>query len=100
MLAARTEQDDLEAAIAASLQDLEEEDVEDVPDNPSSASDGHTAAGAPACVVCLTGAADRVIKPCGHLCLCGDCASRFQRDRMPCPVCRCSQRSIDRVYFA
>ena len=95
--ASRTEQDDLEAAIAASLQDFE--DVEDVPDNPS-ASGGHTAAGAPTCVVCLTDAADRVIKPCGHLCLCGVCASRFQRDRLPCPVCRRAQRSIDRVYFA
>lgn len=97
------EEEELERAIAASLEEagmappLEGANVLDnVPAAPAEAPAGARAA----CVVCLTDTADRVIKPCRHLCLCGGCAVRYQRSKLPCPICRKAQRSIERVFLA
>jgi hypothetical protein len=58
------------------------------------------------CVVCLENKADHVVLPCGHLCLCGECAqkvmigrsknSNIDRNRN-CPVGRCAFTSIVQV---
>ena len=94
------EAEDLERAIAASLEEAGLAPPVDVnvPNEP--APSAPSAGTSRACVVCLTDAADRVIKPCCHLCLCGGCAFRFQWNKLPCPVCRKNQRSIERVYLA
>jgi hypothetical protein len=57
------------------------------------------------CVICLTNQNDRCILPCGHVCLCGDCADRFlSRDASNgsterCPTCRGMIESIIRVFL-
>ena len=40
------------------------------------------------CIVCLDGERDHVLIPCGHLCLCGDCAASYGADDAECPLCR------------
>ena len=42
----------------------------------------------PDCVVCMDQDYDVVIVPCGHYCLCKDCASIIQGDTGLCPICR------------
>lgn len=96
------EEEELERAIAASLEDAGMApplEGSNVLDNVPTAS-AEAPAGSRACVVCLTNPADRVIKPCRHLCLCGGCALRYQRSKLPCPICRKNQRSIERIFLA
>jgi len=50
------------------------------------------------CVVCLERTADHVVIPCGHLCLCGDCAQKVVASKsVCCPVGRCAIGSIAKV---
>jgi hypothetical protein len=50
------------------------------------------------CVVCLERTADHVVIPCGHLCLCGDCAQKVVASKsVCCPVGRCAIHSIVKV---
>ena len=59
------------------------------------------------CVVCLENKADHAVIPCGHLCLCGDCAQKVMIGRTShnanantsryCPVGRCAFTSIVQV---
>eukprot|EP00531_Pseudo-nitzschia_arenysensis_P011070 CAMPEP_0116129400 /NCGR_PEP_ID=MMETSP0329-20121206/7904_1 /TAXON_ID=697910 /ORGANISM="Pseudo-nitzschia arenysensis, Strain B593" /LENGTH=225 /DNA_ID=CAMNT_0003623665 /DNA_START=128 /DNA_END=805 /DNA_ORIENTATION=- len=54
------------------------------------------------CVVCLERKADHVVVPCGHLCLCGDCAKKVAGksstgSQSLCPVGRCAFTSIAKV---
>ncbi len=54
------------------------------------------------CVVCLERQADHVIVPCGHLCLCGDCAKKVvqkssKSTQKYCPVGRCELTAIAKV---
>ena len=88
-------QGDVQMAIAASLQMAVAASVE-IPDVRSTQDAGRAIGD---CVVCMTDVADHLISPCHHLCLCGGCARRVQRDRLRCPVCRRTQRSIERVFF-
>ncbi|KAJ3448675.1 hypothetical protein M0812_01157 [Anaeramoeba flamelloides] len=39
------------------------------------------------CVICLENTRSQVIVPCGHSCLCEECAKYFKRKRV-CPICR------------
>lgn len=49
------------------------------------------------CTVCWTGTAQWVVVPCGHLCLCADCAKDV---RVPhCPICRRKKESTMRVFL-
>jgi hypothetical protein len=106
---------DLAAAIAASLADqghaaapavVPEEPMGE--DEPAAGAAAAAAAAAPAeaaaeartCVVCMSATPDHLVKPCNHLCLCGTCATRVRRERMPCPVCRRPQRGIERIFHA
>ena len=38
------------------------------------------------CCICLTDEPNKVIVPCGHLCLCSGCSTRLGENR--CPLCR------------
>jgi hypothetical protein len=49
------------------------------------------------CPVCLDGAKDTALVPCGHT-LCGLCAGELLRGGRPCPVCRAHFGSVLRVY--
>ena len=102
------EEAQIAAAIAASLRELGQDapaaDAMAEPDPPSAEPDVPMAEpdvpSARACVICMSATPDHVIKPCAHLCLCGGCAARVRRERLPCPVCRRAQRSIERVFHA
>uniref|UniRef100_A0A8C6S8R2 E3 ubiquitin-protein ligase NEURL3 n=1 Tax=Neogobius melanostomus TaxID=47308 RepID=A0A8C6S8R2_9GOBI len=45
------------------------------------------------CVVCLAKEARIIVKPCGHQCLCTNCAIRVLEDFGTCPLCRQKTRS-------
>jgi hypothetical protein len=46
------------------------------------------------CCVCLDKDKSHALLPCGHLCVCVDCADQLAAGNSPCPVCR---RPIDRA---
>lgn len=48
------------------------------------------------CVVCLDAQAKHAMVPCGHLCVCGDCAKQSLND---CPVCRGKVDNVIRIYW-
>ena len=48
----------------------------------------------PACVVCFRSERLLVLTPCGHVCVCEDCA----HDLEVCPMCRAGVEQIYRVY--
>ena len=39
------------------------------------------------CVICDDNAADHIFIPCGHICVCGSCATKFAGNSK-CPLCR------------
>lgn len=82
---ANREQDELELAIAASLQD-------------TAASAGEHAAPpqGPSCVVCLTASVDHMIRSCNHACVCATCATRLDA----CPICREPIASVERIWLS
>jgi hypothetical protein len=52
---------------------------------------------APLCRVCMVNEADTIILPCGHFCMCGECAARSSKDGI-CPICRVPIRMYFKVY--
>ena len=53
------------------------------------------------CSVCLAEIAEVVIQPCGHVCICRDCADTIMEniDRK-CPICRGRIKRIQNVYLS
>ena len=52
------------------------------------------------CVVCQDKVLERVVEPCGHLCLCRECADKLQKDSSKrCPLCQDEFTSISKVCF-
>ena len=51
------------------------------------------------CVVCLSEPKTMVLVPCGHACVCEDCASTLEASGAECPLCRQSPSMFVRVYF-
>lgn len=45
------------------------------------------------CVICLSQLREVVLLDCGHICLCGDCATALPLPKL-CPICR---RPVDRI---
>ena len=86
LAASNQEQDELERAIAASIQDL---------DDNNSRSDANASSGASSCVVCLTASVDHMIRSCNHACVCATCAPRLNA----CPLCREPVASIERIWL-
>ena len=57
--------------------EVEEREVIEVPDSLE-------------CIVCMTNMKEVMFEPCGHVCICRDCAERMRlpSGRVKCPVCR------------
>jgi len=58
------------------------------------------------CVVCMAACVSTVLLPCGHLCLCINCANTFQQLRqrpeskgVSCPLCRLPITNMHRVFL-
>ena len=52
------------------------------------------------CVVCLDqGAAEYLVTPCGHTCLCEDCKDDLKSLQNKCPVCRKKIENVNKVYY-
>ena len=49
------------------------------------------------CCVCKSNDKTSLLIPCGHKCLCEQCAKRFHRGAR-CPLCRAAVQSVQRVY--
>jgi uncharacterized membrane-anchored protein len=53
------------------------------------------------CSVCLVEAAEVVIQPCGHVCICRDCANTLMEHiDNKCPICRSKIKRIQNVYLS
>ena len=50
------------------------------------------------CSICLTAAKTHVLTPCGHKCMCEQCAYAGYRAGSQCPICRSRVQSVMRVY--
>ncbi|CAF1043561.1 unnamed protein product [Didymodactylos carnosus] len=52
------------------------------------------------CVVCLDRLIDTVLIPCGHLCLCFQCATAMHdKGNKTCPICRTTSTLCNRIYL-
>jgi hypothetical protein len=40
------------------------------------------------CIVCMDKKYEVVLVPCGHYCLCKECAQHLQKSKSNCPLCR------------
>ena len=49
------------------------------------------------CIVCLEKIRTRMCVPCGHVCMCADCASAWIRKKATCPMCRAQVTSTTEV---
>ena len=53
------------------------------------------------CSVCLNEKIEVIIQPCGHACICRDCANiLMQSVERKCPICRHSIKKIQNVYLS
>ena len=75
------EQDQLNMAIAASLQDRNR---------------GQDESERGMCVVCLVQSVDHMIRACNHACVCSTCAPQLSS----CPICRELITSVERIWIA
>lgn len=51
------------------------------------------------CVVCMDNDKNHVIVPCGHACLCGECADLFKNSEQKCPLCKADIMTITKIFF-
>ena len=53
------------------------------------------------CVVCMAACVSTVLLPCGHLCLCVNCAGAYQKNPkgVCCPLCRLPVDNMHRVFL-
>ena len=50
------------------------------------------------CVVCMDGENTHLFSPCGHKCVCEECAKAIMQTSAECPTCRGEARGFIRVY--
>ncbi|XP_060065602.1 uncharacterized protein LOC132545939 [Ylistrum balloti] len=50
------------------------------------------------CSACKRKRKDCIIQPCGHYCLCNQCADLLLSEKAPCPVCRSTMSTCLKVY--
>ena len=50
------------------------------------------------CVVCYERENDFAFLPCGHKCMCEQCANMTLAKKQPCPICRQNIAKIQRIY--
>eukprot|EP01084_Bolivina_argentea_P157474 274421_1 len=75
----------------------EESVIIDIPAEQSSSVRQHGSVDE-ACIICMDGEKDHIIIPCGHICLCAECAKRKDSLHGKCPVCRSQYQSINKIY--
>jgi len=61
-----------------------------------SAGDEGGGSGAGECAVCIDAKANHAMVPCGHCCLCRDCAR--ENEFTECPICRCQVSTVMSIY--
>jgi hypothetical protein len=69
------------------------------------ASAGALLGALPECVVCMDAPVEKILAPCGHMCLCARCATKVKKRRgiNLCPVCRDPIESVlkhNRIFVA
>lgn len=95
------DREDIDAAIAASLEDSPYNDSNnnemqiDSP-VPPVVDDGNADSVNRTCLICLTDPAVMLMRPCNHLAACQSCSRRLLRN--PCVVCRRNVSSIERIF--
>merc|ERR1711915_850741 len=52
------------------------------------------------CIVCLDNPREVLLKGCGHVCVCADCANRIRHETNRCPVCRKDIEGIQSAYIS
>jgi len=52
------------------------------------------------CNVCLDNPRETVLQPCGHVCMCLQCATRVQQGEKQCPVCRARIEKVSQAYIS
>jgi len=52
------------------------------------------------CTICAEHAADHAMVPCGHVCVCGDCYGKHEKQLTKCPICRAQVKMIIKTFFA
>ena len=53
------------------------------------------------CSVCLTEKVEVIIQPCGHVCVCRDCAAvLIENIEKKCPICRRTIQKTQNVYLS
>ena len=62
--------------------------------------DGAEVADSLSCVVCLGAEREVILLPCGHVCVCADCADILITAGHTCPVCRASIDTVLPAYVS
>ena len=53
------------------------------------------------CNVCMADTREVVVQPCGHVCLCRNCALKIMSDfDRKCPICRRKIKKIQNIYMS
>ena len=55
------------------------------------------------CTVCLSNPFEILFQPCGHVCVCQDCARKLQKSsrfETKCPICRTVIGDSQRIYLS
>ena len=68
-----------------------------LPGTSAQADDTTSVATGLACCICLTKARTHAIIPCGHKCICADCAKK-PMPRNKCPLCRKKVQHICEIF--
>lgn len=50
------------------------------------------------CIVCLDGVRDHILIPCGHICVCKNCMSLYNRPGATCPMCRQNVENVIKTF--
>ena len=50
------------------------------------------------CIICLQSQRDYAFVPCGHLCICKDCAISVANLDDRCPICRSNATHVMRIF--
>jgi len=58
-----------------------------------------TTSGSPVCVICLSQPREVVLLDCGHICVCGECATALPLPKL-CPICRQQVNRIIPTYVS
>jgi hypothetical protein len=89
--------EDIAYVPTAQLLDLGWDEVKEVPPPPPPPP---PSVGLPQCACCLEREVECAMVPCGHMCVCRECAPHFGSDResRDCPMCRARIEQVLRLY--